>query len=250
MPRWTATALLLTLAVPSTPLLRADDGQPPAAPASAGASAGPVRQFVRDFGADQKAIWTSPFRMNRHQLLTRALPLAAGTAALIAADRHITNALPNTPDQIRWSGYVSNAGAAYTLSAVVAAPLIAGSFDRKGAPLAIGRSSALALADAAVVSTALKFVFSRERPDAIGGNGRFFQGGTSFPSGHAMASWAVCTAIAQNRRSPKWLKVASFAAATAISLSRVSANRHYASDVFVGGMLGGMIGARAAGLSR
>jgi hypothetical protein len=45
------------------------------------------RVFLRDVWHDQKVIWTSPVRMNRRQGLGIALPLAAGTAALIATDR-------------------------------------------------------------------------------------------------------------------------------------------------------------------
>ncbi len=230
-------SLVLLLSAP-LPFAAAQTAPEPAQP-------GPVKNFMRDFGADQKAIWTSPFRMNRKQLLTHALPLAVGTGALIAADRSIERELPNSPTQIRWGNRVSRVGAAYTLSAMVGIPLLAGAHDRRSTSASVGRAGALALADAMVVSTVLKYSLGRERPDTPGGNGRFFQGGNSFPSGHAMTSWAVGMAIVNNRRAPKWLKITAFAAATAISCARVAANRHWASDVFAGGMMGAMIGTHA-----
>ena len=201
-----------------------------------------MKKFTLDFLDDQRAIWRSPFHPSRHTLLTRMLPLAAGTALLIAYDTKMSNGLPNTPDQIRVSNAISYAGAAYTLSAVVAAPIIAGSINRKSAPVEIGRGAALALADSIVVNVAMKYTFLRVRPDASNGAGPFFSGGDGFPSGHAMLSWAACTALAQNRRSPKWLKITSYTAATVISLARITARRHFPSDVFVGGVLGYWIG--------
>ena len=58
----------------------------------------PVRRFLGDIWTDQKAIWSGPFRMNKYQFTRIALPLAAGTAALIASDRDATQLFPNTPD--------------------------------------------------------------------------------------------------------------------------------------------------------
>jgi len=55
-------------------------------------------------------------------------------------------------------------------------------------------------------------------------------------------SFAVATAVARNRRTPKWLAVTAYTAATAIGLSRWSARKHFPSDVFVGAALGGLIG--------
>ena len=39
------------------------------------------------FGRIKRPLWTSPFRMNGGQAVTIALPLIAGTAGLIAADK-------------------------------------------------------------------------------------------------------------------------------------------------------------------
>ena len=217
--------------------------QQPASPApDAAPKPGPAKAFIKDFGKDQAAIWKSPFRPSRHTLFTRMLPLAAGTATLIVFDPQISRALPNTPDQIRWSNYVSRMGAVYTLSAVAAVPIIVGTIEKKSAPVSIGRGAALALADSLVVGAAMKYTTLRQRPYTGAGNGNFFSGGDSFPSGHAMNSWAVCTALANNTHSPKWLKVTSYAVATAVSLSRVSAHQHFAGDVFAGSLIGAWIG--------
>jgi membrane-associated phospholipid phosphatase len=190
----------------------------------------------------QKQIWLSPLRMDGRQWLHRSLPLLAGTAALIAVDRRIARGLPNSDDQVRWSNRVSHAGGLYTLAAVTALPLLTGRSGRHPAAFSVGESALHALASAATVNYALKYSLGRERPDMNVGNGPFFRAGDSFPSGHAMTTWAICTAIARHKRTPTWLKFVSYGVATTVSLSRMGARRHFASDVFAGAVLGGMIG--------
>jgi len=200
------------------------------------------KQFLKSIYTDQKAMWTSPFHMNRRQWFTIALPLAAGTAALIATDERAAKGLPNTEDQIKWSQRVSNFGAAYTLGGVVGGTMLVGWKAQKPEVFDLGRSSARALADSIIINYALKFAFARERPLENDGQGRFWKGSDGFPSGHAMDSWAVAMVMARSRQAPTWLKVTSVALATAVSLSRVGVRRHFPSDVLVGSVLGGLIG--------
>jgi len=144
---------------------------------------------------------------------------------------------------VRYSTYVSRAGAAYVLAGAVAAPLFGGMLADKPGATSIGRSGAEALADSAIVTYVLKPVFWRERPTAAGGKGRFWHGkDNSFPSGHSLMSFAVATAVARNRRTLKWLAVTAYTAAAAVSLSRWTARKHFPSDVFAGAVFGGLIG--------
>jgi hypothetical protein len=95
----------------------------PSGPAAPGKDSAP-KEFLKDIWGDQKAIWTSPFRMDRKQWLTIALPLAAGTAALIATDEDAAKWLPNTADQVNWSNRVSNIGTIYTLGGIVTGTIL------------------------------------------------------------------------------------------------------------------------------
>jgi membrane-associated phospholipid phosphatase len=199
-------------------------------------------QFLRDIWTDQKAIWTSPPRMNRKQFFTLALPLAAGTAGFIATDTRTAKWLPNTPDQVKWSQRVANFGAIYTLGFVTGGMLVGGKVIHKPHYTRIGRISAEALASSVLTNYAIKAITQRERPDHGNGEGRFWSGGQSFPSGHAMNSWAVAVAIGRSPECPKWLKITSYTIATAVSISRWSAHKHFPSDILVGGVLGGLIG--------
>jgi len=205
-----------------------------------------LNQFGRDILTDQKAIWTTPFRMNRRQYLTIALPLAAATAALIATDSETADWLPNTPDQVKWSQRFSNFGGVYTLGFITGGMLIGGKVVDKPHYFQIGRNSAEALVNAVITNYALKAITQRERPNEGNGHGHFWEGGASFPSGHAMNSWAVAFAVARTPRCPKWLAITSYAMATAISISRFTAHKHFLSDVLVGGVFGGYIGSYVA----
>ncbi len=205
-----------------------------------------VRDFARDLAHDQKRIWTAPFRMNQRQFWTLAVPLVGGTVALKSMDRRMAGALPNSPDQVAWSRRVSNIGLAVTL----ASPAAYGVVNRKRAAQEMGRNSLLALGDALAVAYAVKLATWRERPDAPQTRGSLWSGGDSFPSSHAMTTFAVAAAVARHRSCPKWLGVTLYATAAAVSLSRISANRHYPADVYFGAFSGVLIGNMVANARR
>ncbi|MBN1567400.1 MAG: phosphatase PAP2 family protein [Acidobacteria bacterium] len=213
---------------------------PPPAPQAQKHPAG-IR-FLRDIWIDQKAIWTSPFQLKSKQVVTLALPLAAATAGLIATDSRTADYLPNTRDQIRWSQRISNFGAIYTLGLLTGGMLAGGKIVHKPNYSHIGRISAEALVSSILTNYALKAITQRERPNQGSGDGKFWAGGQSFPSGHAMTSWAVAIALAHSPQCPRWLAYTSYAMATIISLSRWSAHKHFPSDILVGGVFGGLIG--------
>jgi membrane-associated phospholipid phosphatase len=199
-------------------------------------------QFFRDIWTDQKAIWASPFRMNRKQVFTIALPLAAATAGFIATDSETGSYLSNSSDQVRWSQRIANFGAIYTLGFITGGMLAGGKVVHKPRYTNVGRIAAEALVSSVLTNYALKAITQRERPDQGDGDGRFWAGGQGFPSGHAMTSWAVAIALARNPQCPKWLAYTSYFMATIISVSRWSAHKHFPSDILAGGVLGGLIG--------
>lgn len=67
----------------------------------------------------------------------------------------------------------------------------------------------------------------------------------SFPSGHSMNAFAVCTVLAPAFPA---LAAALLVAATSIAASRVVLGLHFLSDVVVGSLLGAMIGAALYGM--
>jgi membrane-associated phospholipid phosphatase len=71
----------------------------------------------------------------------------------------------------------------------------------------------------------------------------FFQSSdNSFPSGHSTSAFAVATVIAEQYKYKRWVPVVAYSLAGLTSLSRIEANKHWASDVFMGAVLGYSIG--------
>ena len=193
--------------------------------------------------SDQCLLFTSPFRAPKHDLAW-LIPLGVLTGALLATDQHNFNAhIHSTPGAAQWSNAVSNVG----LMSLAALPAAMAGFSRleyrprleEGAVLSMEAAT-----DSLIVTGALKLVLRRERPNIDGASGGFFQSSWadgSFPSGHAMVGWSVASAIAH--RYPGWLtQLAVYSLATAASVPRITAEKHFPSDVVVGGVLGWLIG--------
>ena len=98
-----------------------------------------------------------------------------------------------------------------------------------------------AAVDAVGVTTVLKYSFGRQRPSDGSGEGYFWHGGTSFPSEHSTAAWAVASVMAHEY--PSTLSQLFFyGLASAVSLSRVTGKDHFPTDVLVGGAIGWFTG--------
>jgi membrane-associated phospholipid phosphatase len=125
------------------------------------------------------------------------------------------------------------------LSAGYLAGEIAGSSELKGTILRAGAAAAIATG----IISGLKYAVGRTRPDIAGGNFEFrpFSGANSFPSGHTAAAFAIATAVADQTRDG-WSDYVLYGAATLTAISRINDNRHWASDVLVGGLIGHLSG--------
>ena len=99
-------------------------------------------------------------------------------------------------------------------------------------------NSGKALLTGAILTEGIKIIAGRSRPDQNKGNMHFDAfGGTnnntkSFPSGHAFVAWAVFTPFAEEYS--KWI----YAIPASVSLARMYRNRHWFSDVVLGGGIG------------
>jgi membrane-associated phospholipid phosphatase len=200
-----------------------------------------MRKLGGNILLDQKEIWTSPFRMNR-QNAKWWLGFGAATAALIATDHRTINTFENSPGQVRWGTNISRIGASYTLL-----PLVAGFYGYgilRDNPKAreTGVLGAEALLDGLIVVQILKAAAGRNRPDDLSEPGEFFEGGTSFPSGHSIMSWSIAALVAHEYKHTKIVPIVAYGLAAVASSARFSAQRHYASDIVAGGAMGWFIG--------
>ena len=191
---------------------------------------------------DQKALWTSPFRLRGTGIFWVA-PLAATSGVLIGSDQHSMERVRSNADAISRSKDLSNGGL-MGMAALPASMYVWGSLQAAPRARETGLLSAEAMINSLGVNEALKVVFGRERPTATDGQGRFFQTfglDSSFPSTHATLSWTAASVIAHEY--PGWLSQALvYGAATTVSVSRVTARQHFPADVVVGSALGWLIG--------
>lgn len=192
---------------------------------------------------DQAAIWTSPARIRKGDLVW-LVPLAAATGVGIASDHHAMEA-------------VVSHDASFNSASVNASNVLFGGFI--AAPVAFygigylkgnehARETGLlggeALVDGLVVDEAMKLVFRRERPVVNNARGHFFEGSvsdSSFPSTHSVLAWSSAAVIAGEYPS-KWAQVGIYAMATGVSLTRVMGQEHFPTDVLVGSAAGWLIG--------
>lgn len=99
-----------------------------------------------------------------------------------------------------------------------------------------------ALIDGLIVMEVLKTAAGRNRPNSPDKQGYFFQEGASFPSGHAIESWALASVISPEYRDHKWVPWVAYGLSSVVSAARFGARQHYASDLIAGGAMGFFIG--------
>jgi len=229
-----------------------EEGRPAAPDASTG-----LGRAARDFASDTGRIWSSPFRIKERDIAP-LLVLASATAILIAADEDIRVAFRGYAERHEW---VRDAGPVIAQMGSWGAAATAGIFYGAGLVFKDPRARDTgALAARAIVQTFLvdffvKGMTGRQRPyyedgeDRWSGPAGFFarfdpanEGRyDSFPSGHTATAFSVATVVALQYRHRPWVPVLAYALAAAVGLSRVTEDRHWMSDVFVGAVLGHVI---------
>jgi hypothetical protein len=200
-----------------------------------------VNKLARNVVLDQKDIWTSPLHMTKKTSVPWILTGVA-VGGLIATDRWSSRQLPNTVDQVSVSGHVSNLGAWYTVLPLTAGLYVGGAITHNDKAREAGVLSGEAILDTVIVTQVLKAVTRRERPTNGRGNGAFFQSGSSFPSGHAAASFAFASVFAHEYNKNILYPIGAYGLATVVSLSRLSGRNHFPSDIFAGAAIGWFIG--------
>ena len=188
---------------------------------------------IKRLAGDQKAIWTSPVRLERRDAVW-ALPALAGAGLLLASDSWISKQIP-TGEILRSRG-LSNFGA-NSLVGGAGAMFFSGNIVHNDHLAETGLLAGEAAVNAATLDLALKSMFQRQRPYEGAGGGNFFSGGSSFPSEHATVSWAIAGVIAHEYPGPL-SKFMAYGLASAVSVARVTGKQHFPADVITGGALG------------
>jgi Capsule assembly protein Wzi/PAP2 superfamily len=202
---------------------------------------GPPRSFrdaAKDILIDQKEIWTSPARL-RFSDIDWLVPASGIAAGLFVTDSDVSRHISSNPTTISHYNTISTAG----IGALVggSAALWAISYPSHNEHW---RETGFLAGEAAIASLIpveiMKYSLRRERPFQGDGTGPFFQGGSSFPSEHAAAAWAVAGVLAHEYPGT-FPKLLVYSLASLVSYSRIQGRQHFSSDVFIGGLIGQLV---------
>ena len=211
---------------------------------------------------DIKQQVTAPFHLEGKEWW-RVGEFALLTGAVAFADEPLQRTalrLRNRSSTVRTvSRYVTNFGGlyeGYTLAALGAYGFLFKSEKVKTTTLLATQ----AYITAGTIESLLKFLSGRQRPSYYDPNaieakptfhGPFYKTGdpvngnklnSSFPSGHTTVAFAAATVYAMEYRDRPLVPIISYSAATLIGLSRITENKHWATDVLVGAALGYLCG--------
>jgi membrane-associated phospholipid phosphatase len=187
---------------------------------------------------DQKAIWTSPAHLHFRDA-SWLVPLGGLTAGFFATDSQVSLSLSNSQHRIDRSRSFSNYGVAALIGAgggLYAWGRITGDEHKRETGLLSGEAVLNALA----VNSVIQLATGRERPNVDNARGRFGEGGSSFPSDHAAAAWAVAGILAHEYPGPL-TKLLAYGAASAVSAARMTSKKHFPSDVLVSSAVGWLV---------
>jgi len=213
-----------------------------------------LKELPRQIILDQKFLWLRPFRPQLADAPWAGAILAA-TGTLMATDRCVGQGLSDSPPGhgYTFSRRIGRLGAPWTGAGIAGAIYLAGRWRGDEHAQTTGLLGLQALADSILVVEVLKNATQRPRPTFSGGlvrnhnaDGEFFAGGRSFPSGHAAGAWAIATVAAERNRHRPWVAPVGYSLAGLVSMSRLTQRRHFPADVFVGAVLGHLIGRHVA----
>ena len=199
----------------------------------------------KEFLRDERDLWTSPLKKgtySSHTIKKYGIPFALVSAALIASDSKTAEFLPSTENQKKWGGRISKAGASSSLLVASSGTYLLGKVTGNKHAQETGLLALHAIGHSQIVTAAIKQLTNRRRPIVLDGSAGFWNGGNSFPSGHTSTTFAVATVFAYEYRHRPLVPIIAYAAASAVAVSRVAAQRHWASDIVVGGSMGFLVG--------
>jgi len=203
---------------------------------------------VNDVLHDQRAIWTAPARLRGRKLLW-LVPFAAATGLAFAYDVRSMNALGPSTTRVRVSNDFTHLGSGYVLVGAAGATYLFGKLEHHEGPREAGVLALEAVANSALIVEGLKLATNRQRPYVPPGTGKFWPDDTdvysfssSFPSGHAAASFAFARVMVEETPGHPWLHALFYGLATSIAIARVTGENHFPSDALVGSVIGYTVG--------
>lgn len=206
--------------------------------------------------SDFKQQVTAPIRGNRQDWI-RFGGLVAGTAALSFADKPIQKhalSLRESSSTVRTiSAQVTNFGGVYETVTLIGLGTY-GFVFKNGKVKTTTLLATQCYITSTIITEVVKNVAGRQRPNYIdpttGEASPKFRGPQfnapnefkSFPSGHTTAAFAAATVYAMEYRKSIVVPILAYSAASLVGISRITENKHWATDVLLGATVGYLCG--------
>ncbi len=205
--------------------------------------------YLESYPVNAARVLTAPYWFDRQDWINTAVVAGVG-GGLMLLDSSIRDFVQ---DDLRGSAtddiadVVYHFGSFYTLAGGLAVTYVGGELIGDRRLQEVGLLGGQSLLFAGVLGIGVKWVTQRDRPNSGKGAGSwspfsFDDDNTAFPSGHALHAFAVASVVASEYEDYELVGPIAYGLATATALSRVNNNKHWASEVFVGGALGYFIG--------
>ncbi|MBN2400356.1 MAG: phosphatase PAP2 family protein [Candidatus Aminicenantes bacterium] len=237
----------------------ADDSQAGALKESIPPAKEKKESYFSNFIKDDVEIWTAPFNLDlKGSLLFVAI--LAGTGVLIANDEAIYKGFKNYQNNHPWVDTISPKASFlgdWGIDCGIAGLFVLSGLafkDKKARDT--GLMALETMMHTGLLAQVFKHLAGRQRPSAEDGQDYWFGPGAffnryregsfarydAFLSGHTISAWGLATVIAENYKNHFWVPLACYGLATVVGLSRLTEDTHWFSDVFVGAVLGYVIG--------
>jgi membrane-associated phospholipid phosphatase len=252
-----SAALLLSVVLFANPL-RAEDPPAPPAPSTLPAETPGVvsdRNLVEAGKLilfDTGDILTAPVRWDGNDWLKLGIGAGAVTATALVLDKPIREASQRsrTPSRDDFATAIQGFGMQYSWAVIGAFAVAGWGFDDGASRRVVVDALAASLIASGIVTTAVKYGVGRYRPSetAATWTAQPFSGHISFPSGHATQAFALAAVISGHYHET-WVRVTAFFVAGCVGLARIHLDKHYASDVVAGALIGTAVGGTVVSLN-
>lgn len=206
--------------------------------------------------SDLKQEFTKPFHMQPRDWGNLAKYAAVGGALAFfdgSIQRGATSLMRRNPDAKKFSKTVTDFGGSYEAFALAAFGGYGLVFKNEKMQTTTLLATQAYITGAALESV-VKVLTGRTRPSSYADDVRAratFLGpfssktgkdNSSFPSGHTTVAFAVATVFLLEYSNKPWVPILAYSSATLIGLSRITENKHWATDVFAGAVVGFLAG--------
>ena len=215
--------------------------------------------FFKSLLQDQGRILTSPFRMKGKDFALWG-GIAAVTGILIATDEDTYREIKDFQANHKWvsdiSPKVTRLGLGEWNLGIAGAFYLGGLLMKDKKARETARLTVMTFIHTGIVVQLGKHLFSRQRPSVEDGRDhwhgpsgffkRYEEGQLpkydAFPAGHAISIFGTATVVSEMYKDSVWVPILSYSVATMCGMSRITEDTHWLSDVFLGAVLGIVIG--------